>query len=176
MIALVLGYYYYLSNRKTVDDVDEVQTEVTVVQQLINKNYERNYPPTPKEVLKAYADITVAFYTESYSDEEFNLLALKIRELYDEELKDANPMDSYLSALKNEITSYRNEGISFSSYSTSASTDVDYFNEDGYDFARIDAAFTAKQGTSAGLVKEVFLMRKDDEGHWKIYGWTMLKE
>lgn len=176
MVALILGYYYYISNKRTVDDVSEITTEVTVVQQLINKNYEKNYPPTPKEVVRAYSDITVAFYTQEYTEDEFNALAFKIRELYDEELKEANPIDSYLVALKNEIASYKGRGITFSSYSTSASTDVEFFNKNGYEFARLNVSFTAKQGTSADLIKEVFILRKDDSKHWKVYGWALLEE
>lgn len=176
MVALILGYYFYLSHRKSVDDIEENTTKVTQVQKLLGHNIAANYPPTPREVAKLYADITVAFYTEEYTDEELNGLAMQLRELMDTELLDANPVGSYISSLKFEISSYKSQNIAFSSYSTSAPTDVDYFKKDGRDCARIHIFFTAKSGVETGLIDEVFIMRKDDRGHWKIYGWKKVKD
>ena len=47
-IALVVGYYYYLSHKETTDT-----TEVTEVQKVILKKLEgKSYPATPREVIK----------------------------------------------------------------------------------------------------------------------------
>ena len=176
MIGLILGYFYYVSNRSSVDEVEEKTTKVSSVQRLINRNLVNNYPPTPKEVMKLYADITVAFYTEDYTDDELSALALKLRDLYDEDLNNANPTDEYLRSIRNEITSFKSQGVAFSSYNTAAAPDVIYFKKDGREVASIDVTFTMKQGTQVGLTKETFILRKDSLGHWKIFGWTLAKE
>lgn len=175
MVALILGYYFYLSHRRSVDDIEETTTKVTQVQKLIGHNIATNYPPTPREVAKLYADITVAFYTEEYTDDELKALAMQLRELMDVELLDANPVGNYISSLKFEISSYKSQNIAFSSYSTSSATDVEYFKKDGRDCAKIHIYFTAKSAGETGLIDELFIMRKDNKGHWKIYGWKKIK-
>ena len=62
------------------------------------------------------------------------------------------------------------------SYSVASATDVDYFDADGRNWARLSCTYTIRSGKEAGLTKEVFLLRKDDKGHWKIYGWKAVDE
>lgn len=173
MVGLIIGYYYYISNKTTVNDIEDSTTEITYVNQLIMRSFTKEYPPTPREVLKAYADITCAFYTENYTDEEFEALGMKLRELFDDDLIKANPETSYMTALKTEVINYKTKGMSFSSYATSSATDVDYYEYNGRKCARLNVTFTVKQGVNAGLTKETFVMRKDDKGHWKILGWAL---
>ena len=63
-----------------------------------------------------------------------------------------------------------------SSYFVSASTDVEEFTENGYSCARLYCTFNIKQGTNSPKASmEQFVLRKDDNGHWKIYGWELVK-
>ena len=174
MIALVVGFYFYISNKRTIDDVDESTTKPSAVQKLINRNLDEDCPPTPKEVCKFYADITTAFYTKEYTDEEFEQMAMKMRDLFDDELKAANPKEYYVSSLKQEITDFKGKGYMISSYATSAATDVDFFKDDGFEFARLNITFTVRAGSNIGLSKEIFLLRRDEAGHYKIYGWKVV--
>lgn len=175
MIALIAGYYYYLSNRKI--KTTEENVKVTNVTKLLMTNLSTDYPPTPKEVARLYADITVAFYTEEYTEEEFIALANKLLELYDQELIDNNPYDRYIDNLRMEIQSMKDAGAKISSYATSSSTDVFYFNHDGYKCARLNVAFTVKNAAKeVNITKETFVMRKDENGHYKIYGWALAEE
>lgn len=172
LIMMVISYYFYLSN-KTMPDRKEESTQPTVVQSLLLNNLEIKYPPSPKEVVKYYCEITKAFYNESYTDEELTDLAMKIRELYDEELLENNPKDQYLIDIRTDIQSFRQQKCTISSYSTSSSVDVEYFTTDGYEFAKLYCMFTLRQGTNLQYTTEQFLLRKDDSGHWKIYGWDL---
>lgn len=176
MILLVVGYYYYVSNyRKPAKDEDNT-IKASKVTELLMRDVTEDYPPTPKEVVRFYSDLTVAMYTEEYTDEEFNGLVHKMRELFDNELLLSNPEENHTNTLKHEIENRKNEGVLVSSYSTSASTDVDYYSVDGYKFARLKVTFTLKSGTSIGMTKERFLLRKDNDGHWKIYGWQLIED
>lgn len=175
MFALIIGYYYYLSNRKETPTEDNVK--ISKVTELLMMNISKDYPPTPKEVVKLYADITVAFYTEDYTDEEFVALANKIQELYDDELIANKPYDQYINDLRAEVNAMREAGGKISSYATSSSTDVEYFNHNGYKCARLNVAFTARNSAKeAQIVKETFILRKDADGHYKIYGWALAKD
>ena len=176
LIALVVGYYFYLSNRKPKEAAEDTETTVSAVQKLLLKNIDDDYPPTPREVLKLYSDITVCFYSEDYTDEELTQLALQIEKLYDEELIANNTPDQYQKNLRWDIKTMKDKNLRVTSYSVASATDVDYFDAGGRSWARLSCTYTIRSGKVAGLAREIFLLRKDDMGHWKIYGWEAAKE
>ena len=173
LILLIVGYYYYLSNRQT-----QPQEEVTVskVQDLLLHDLERNYPPSPKEVVKYYFEITKCLYTEKLSNEDVEALAFKLEEIFDEELRAYQVKEEYLLNLKSEIAAFQESKSLILNYSTSSSTDVDYFTEDGYEFARLYGTFYLQVQKNLRSLENVFLLRKDENGHWKIYGWEQVEE
>lgn len=171
LVALVVGYYYYLSNRQKKEESANIK--VTAVQEVLARNLEINYPPTPREVIRYYSDITKCFYNEELSDEELEQLADRARMLYDEELVEKNEWGRYIIDLKSEIDYYQENAIRISSYSLASSTDVDFFSDSGFDFARIYCAYTLSSGRQKQTVEEVFLLRKDEDKHWRIYGWDL---
>ncbi len=174
LVCIVIGYYYYLSNKEK-KDTDEVQ-KATAVQAALSYNFEKNYPPTPKEVVNLYGQITQCLHNETYTDQEFEKLALKIQNLYDEELIANKTRNQYFEDLKWDIKNVREQEIVISSYAAGASTDVEYYSMDGYSFAKIPCTFTMRKGTFLEVTDEIFLLRKDADGHWKIYGWTLDEE
>ena len=162
---------YYLMNLKAEKSKPEDYVKLTKVQEVLSRNLETNYPQTPKEVVKYYSEITKCFYNETYTEEELQELAMKAMELYDHDLAANKSQEDYLTDLKSEILIFKEGGNSISSYSTSSSTDVYYFTEDGFDFARLYCTYNIRMGTVMQPIEEVFLLRMDLEGHWKIYGW-----
>lgn len=171
MIVVMVGYYYYLSNKERARQQEE--PVITRVQEVLMRNLESNYPPTPKEVIKYYSEITKCFYNEEYSDGELEQLADKAGQLYDEELTANNSWGEYIINLRAEIDNFKENKVTISTYIVSSSTDVEEFSEDGYDFARLHCIYTLKQGNAKQDVDEVFLLRKDENGHWKIFGWDV---
>ena len=64
-----MGYYYFISNRgKGPGGAEDV--EITAVQNVLLRNLERDYPPTPKEVVRYFAEITKCFYNEKYTEKQ----------------------------------------------------------------------------------------------------------
>lgn len=171
LVAAMIGYYYYLSNRQ--QEKEPPVAEMTVAQKLISRNLETNYPPTVKEVVRYYSDITKCFYNEEYSDGELEQLADKARQLYDAELAANNEWGQYMIELKSDIESYKEKSIRVTSYSIPASTEVYFFEEDGFEFARLYCTYTLSNGTVKQQIEEVFLLRKDENKRWKIYGWDL---
>lgn len=171
MVVAMVGYYYYLSNKNK--QIKAEQVEVSVAQELISRNLSTNYPPTPKEVVRYYSDITRCFYNEEYTEEEFKQLVDKAYELYDKDLQIRNEYGQYLIELTKDIDYYKDNSIRIANYSVSASTDVDIFQDSGYDFARLYCTYTLVSGARRQRVEEVYLLRKDESGHWKIYGWDL---
>jgi len=166
---------YYLVNLKIEKSKPEDYVTLTPVQEVLSRDLQRNYPQTPKEVLKYYSEITQCFYNEEYTEEELEALAMKAVEMYDSELAANKDKETYLQDLKNEIRLFKEKDWHISSYATSASTDVFYFTEDGYDFARLYCTYNIRNGTVMQVLEERFLLRMDEQGHWKIYGWEAVE-
>ena len=175
LMCLVLGYYYYLSNKKE-DVKEETSVTLTAVQEVLMKNLDSNYPPSPREVLKYYGELAQCLHNETYSDEEFLQLAVQAQKLYDDELIANQTQDQYIQDLQWDINNMKQQEIVISSYTPASSTDVDYFDADGYSWAKLNLTFTLRQGTVLNMTEEVFLLRKDEEGHWKIYGWKLAED
>lgn len=171
MMALIIGYYYYLSNREKAKK--EETKELTVAQELIARDLTRNYPPTVREVIRFYSEITKCFYNEEYDSDELELLAAQARRLYDDELNENNEWGAYIIGLKEDISYFEENSIRITSYSVPASTDVDFFEDSGYEFARFYCTYYLASGSSKQTVEEVYLLRKDEAGHWRIYGWDL---
>lgn len=175
LVCLVIGYYYYLSN-KNAEASEEVPVKLTAVQEVLMYDFERSYPPSPKEVVKRFGDITMCFYNEEYSEEEFMALAMKIQELYDAELIGNKTRNQYIEDLRWDVNQMKEEELLVSSYATSSSTDVEFFTKDGRDCARLYCSFTIRKGKYIDSLNEVFVLRKDEDGHWKILGWKTIED
>lgn len=173
LLALILGYYAYLSNRSKKDKSEEVV--ISAVQEVLMRDMEKNYPPTPKEVLKYYSELTQCFYNEELTEEELRDLGMRARELYDDELVANQTEEEYLSDLEFDVASFHSKGLTVFSFSTSSSTDVEEFTLDGRKWARLYCIYNLRQGSAMLSTQEVFLMRKDEDGHWKIYGWDLVE-
>lgn len=172
LAALIVGFYFYLAN-KTRGNTAEDETTITKSQQVLLRNLENNYPPSPREVLKYYCDIIQCLYNEVHTDEELEQLAKQIQLLYDDEFVANQTEELYLLNLAGEIADMSKNDMKISSYSTSSSTDVEFFKQDNFEWARLYCMFNIRKGTQILTTTERFLMRKDDAGHWKIYGWEL---
>lgn len=177
LAAVILAYYYYLGHRTRRQEVEEAAV-ATVVQSVLMRDLEHNYPPTPKEVVKYYAEITECFYNETYSDEELVQLANKIQMLYDAELVANKTQEQYLEDLRNDIAEMKGKQLVIASYEVSASTDVEEFTQDRYSCARLYCTFYLRQPGNGSRVPslERFILRKDEDGHWKIFGWELVED
>lgn len=173
LVIIILVAYYLVSMRGEKKDSEEV--ELTAVQNVLLRDLDRNYPQTPKEVVKYYSEITKCFYNEEYTEEELVDLAMQAQALYDEELVANKDEEQYLIDLKSEITAFKESDSSILAYSTSSSLDVEEFWEGGRECARLYCTYNVRNGTSKQIVEEVFILRKDAEGHWKILGWDLVQ-
>lgn len=170
LIVAVVAYFAYLSNKsREVED----EAAMTAVKLVLSRDLENNYPPMVKEVMKYYADIQKCLYSQECLDEEAEQLGMKARALFDDELLAANDVTNHLLALKSEITSFQEDSRQITAASVASSANVDTFTEDGYEFARIHCIYTVLDGGQSNLVDMVYLLRRDGNRRWKIYGWDL---
>jgi len=172
LIVGIVGYYYYLSN-KTGKTTKEADVQMSAVDSALLRDLTFNYPPTPKEVIKYYGELILCIYSGECSDGDLDRLAKQLMLLYDDELVENNPWNEYLLRLREDVHDYNDNGRRISSYVPAGSASVDFFTDNGSDWARIQCTFYRKEKSSSETVSEIFLLRQDEGGKWKIYGWDL---
>lgn len=170
LIIGVVGYYCYLVNRPK---EETPETVLTAADEVLLRNLSRDYPPTVKEVIKYHNDISKCLYNEECDEEVFEKLLKKDRELYDNELLQNNAWDTQFINLFAEVEAFKKAGRKLTGAKVAASVDVEYFEEDGYSFARIPCSYTVMEKTDSTTTMHIYLLRKDATGHWRIYGWDL---
>lgn len=176
--GLLVAIFHRLSNKPS-NVEEDVSVKSSAVDIVMERNLSTNYPSTPKEVVKYFSEITKCYYNETFkSDEELVALADKMLLLYDDELVSYKTHEDYILDLKSDINYYNENGYLISSYTPSVSTDVEYFTEDGFEWARLWCLYTIKTSDSKfyKTIQEVFILRKDEKSHWRIYGWDLVDE
>ena len=173
LVALVGGFYFYVSNiGKDNDDV-----VVSAVQNVLLRNLDNDYPATPKELVKYYGDITKCLYNENYSEEQLAQMADKMIALYDDELAENNPRDQYIVDLKAAVKDFSDKNYTIIRYTTSSSTDVEEYTHEGRKCASLYCTYSIKTGADYVSSKQVFVLRKESgTGHWKILGFDIINE
>ena len=169
MVITVFALYYYLVNKVERSDPE---VETSAVEDVLLKNLETDYPATVREVIKYYNEIMSCYYGENPTDEELKKLADKAMELYDAELVDYQSEEMYIEDLKAEIAAFAASDTVLSHVALSSSTAVDYYTYNGRECAQIRCIYTVRQKTNLMTIREIYVLRKDDTGKWKILGWT----
>ncbi len=167
LVALV-GYYAFLANK---DKKAKEEASMTAIQEVLSRDMKYDYPATPKEVVKYYNAILKCFYNEECTDGDIDELGQRARELYDAELLEANEIGPYMIRLREDIADYKENERKIANFAVSASTNVDFFEEDGFSFARLMCTYNITEAKESHFTRQVYLLRKDENNHWKIYGW-----
>lgn len=173
VIIILLGYYLVTLKGKQNKEEEVVFTKV---QNVLLRDLERSYPPTPKEVVIYFSELTQCLHNEEYSEEELEQMAKQIQGLYDEELVANKEEEAYMTDLRSEVTVFKTSNSAISSFTPSSSTDVFYFTEEDRECARLYCTYNIRTGTVMQKSEHVFVLRKDDEGHWKILGWDLVDD
>lgn len=175
LLGLIVGYYFYLSSRSQ-KDAQSQGVETTTVQDLLSCNLEKNYPATPREVMRYYNEIQECYYNEDLDDDTLKKLMLKSRELFDDELLIENPEDTQFKDLKEEIANFHKEKRRIFSWKTDSVDEVEYNTLDGENWASIRSYYVLNTNGIHTKTIQIFLMRKvkkKNQDRWKIYGWDI---
>ena len=145
-VCVILGGYYYLTNRNNAKEEENIT--LTEIQELTTKNLDKNFPATPREVVKLYNRIITCFYNDEYTDDELYDLGDQARKLFDDELLENNPRDEYFKNLKEDISEYHDKNKTIASSAVDSSNDVEYKEVDGDDCAYVKASYFIKEGSA----------------------------
>lgn len=165
-VALIVGGFALWMNKT--GNASSENMELTKVQQLMTKDLEKNYPKTPREVVKNFIEITTCYYNEEYTEKELEALVVQARTLMDDELAANNPKDDYIKGVKEEALEYKAAGRSIVSYTLASSNDVEYLTVDDRECAYVKASYFINEGGEFSKTHQMYVVRKDENGNWKI--------
>lgn len=172
MAALVVGYYYHVSNRVVKDKADKPTD--SQVSKLINRDLDgQYYPEFPRNVVDLYAQITKAYYFTELTDDEIKALGLQAKKLFDSELAEKNPDEEFFQRLKAEINSFRENKIRINDYSVQKSSDVKTYTYEDRSYAKVAVVyyFYENEGKNRKYLYQMYTLRKSDDGKWGILYW-----
>lgn len=167
-VALVVGYYMYLSSRNADDQPSGVDKRGEVVKIIEDTNLKKDYPKTPRAVVKLYNRILTSYYNEEYSDKQFLKLGDLQRGLLDDELLDNNERDAYFNNLRAEIKIYEEKSRTITSSTVSSTSDVIYKMVDDRECAYVTSSYFIKEKSSYEKTLQRYVLRKDSDNKWKI--------
>lgn len=164
-VGLCVGYYFYLSNRSISADAP------TEMEQLINKDLDKSYPKTAREVIRLYNRILLCLYNEEVTEEQLKSLGEQARQLMDEELLEKNPQELYFSSLKNELAAYKADKKTIMGVTISTVNEVEFKEIEGRECAYVEASYSIKGKNQTESAQQTYILRKSAEGRWKILGY-----
>ena len=172
-IGVIVGAFYWISASRAKKSVEN-QVELTEVEKLLTKDLEKNYPLTPREVVKSYNRMVSCLYNETCTNEQIEGMADQLRILMDDELKEQNPKETYAESLKTDVESYKLAERKIVNVTVSDSADVQYKKKDGRECAYVKSSYFMEEGDK-NYIRSVqcFVLRKDEAENWKILGFYL---
>ncbi len=168
LVIVGLGYYTYLNNNiKNNRDV----SKMTESEELLNYNFENDYPKTVRETVKLHCRYLKSIYNGSFTEDELFTINKQIRQLLDDDLLAYNSEAQQLQALEKDIQLYKDRNQKFISYSLAEASQIKYNTEDGIDYAKIKVDIAMRLDKASVSVEEEYILRKNKDGKWKILGW-----
>lgn len=174
LVALGISYYFYLANRN--QSTPDVEIDNPELSRLLTLDVAGNYPQTPKEVVKLYAQITQAYYKTELTDRQIEILGTKARLLFDDELLKTQTDSEFLSALKKDIDEYKEKGRFVGDFEIASSSLIQYKTIREKSYAIVPMKYILRQGKETVSAYHSFKLRKDQDGKWKIVYWEACKE
>jgi hypothetical protein len=173
LAGLIVGYYYYVTHRTVGDKADQTATDSEVAKLITRDLDGQYYPEFPRNVVDFYAQITKAYYYYDLSDSEIEALGSQAKKLFDAELVEKNPDEEFFDSLKKDIKVFRNSKVKITDYWVQKSSDISIYTLEGRDYARVKVLYVLyeNEGASRPYVYQDFVLRKDENGRWKILYW-----
>lgn len=172
-ISAVILVMIYVNQSKQAEKHKETTIEkLSEAERLLELDIENDYPQAPRDLAKLHGDITRLLYS-GVEDDEIKKLALRARDIYDDEFLTSNTEEQYLTDLYTDIALWLklNRRIE---YNLVVNEDKEELYEiDGKEYATAYVSFTI---TEKGKTSELrrYIMRKDKEDKWKILGWEYI--
>lgn len=175
LVIALCGGFYFVKVRS--DAKSGENGELTKVQKLVTRNLDENYPATPRAVIKLYNRIISCYYTEKYTDSELDGLIEQAQKLFDEELLANNPKDQLKASIVADVKDYKSRSREISQTDVCDSDSVRFVTdkEKGDSLAYVQASYFVKEKKNYDRTYEMYVLRKDAAGKWKILTYYQLE-
>lgn len=173
LLFVIIGllFFTYLSNRT--NKSPDVTTD-SEAQQLLNYDFENEYPKTPRETVKLHCDYLKNVYGDKFAEEDLYTVNKNIRQLFDMELLEINAENEQLKKMKDELLLYKENKQKIVSYSLPEGSQVEKNTENGVEYAKMKVTLNFRVGSSPVSATQEYILRKDSMGQWKILGWQTI--
>lgn len=168
--AAILVTYNFMNKKKEETKTESKYVE-TELDKLLNKDLTKDYPSTPREVIKFYSRIILQIHgSEELTKEQIEGLVNQIRMLYSKELLEENPREEQIQKMNDDILEYKENKRIVTQYQVEKADSGIQTMIEGVEYFQLRAAFSTKENKKTSRVCEQFLLCKED-GKWKIVGW-----
>ena len=172
--ALIVGYYFYLSHGRTTKE--ETPAKKTELEKVLTVDFVKNYPETPREVMKWYNRIIKLYYDSETEDTMVDALCDQAMMLLDDELVSNNPRDNYIASVRADIADYKQRSRKIVSTEVCDTNDVVYKKRRGDSMAYVQTHYFIAEGSDYENTYQKYALRKDDNGRWKILAFQLTDE
>ncbi len=171
LVLFGVGVFFFVTRKPASDP----GTTISDLSKIVEKNYDRNYPATPREVAADYSDVIMYLYNKDCSDSDIEKLANTARKLMDDELLNANPIKNHIAGLKAEMSTFKKENVEIVNDSLPEISEDNYFRFEDADCAGVKVSyFIKKKDSTFSKTFQQYLFRKDSQGRWKLYGYKQV--
>lgn len=123
--AICAGFFFFSQGNQ------EPEKDLTEIEKVIVKDLEKDYPKTPREVVKFYNRIAKCYYgSEQPTEKQLNDLVDQMLCILDDDLLLRNPRDSYYSSVVQDISQYKREKKQLVSTDVCDTNEVKYITDD----------------------------------------------
>lgn len=169
-ISVICASFFFFSQNN-----QESEKNLTEIEKVIVKDLEKNYPKTPREVVKFYNRIVKCYYgSEVPTKEQVEDLVDQMIRIMDEDLLLINPRDTYFKSVVNDINQYKKEKKQLVSTDVCDTNDVKYVTDDKNGdgekdkLAFVDASYFINTDGKFAYTYQQFVLRQDEAENWKI--------
>lgn len=146
----------------------EEEKKLTEVEKVISKDLDKEYPSTPREVVKFFNRIVACYYAQEYTEEQLSALVDQALLTFDKDLKANNPKNQYLLDVKSDVKEFEDASKKISQIGVCDSDDVIYKTVEGDEIAYVTASYFIKEDSSFEKTYQMYVLRKQEDGTWKI--------
>lgn len=166
-VCIVCGCFYLVKKHYA---SKEGKVELTEIQKITTRDLDKDYPATPREVVKLFNKILNCYYNESCTEEELRGLTDCAWGLLDAEVQEENPQDTYYTSVQAEIAVYKEHKKTINQSSVCDSDEVVYKTdpENGDSLAYVNASYFVKEDGQFNNTHQMYVLRKDADDRWKI--------
>lgn len=173
LACIIVALYWYIDRS---GGREETSAANSVAEQILAKNLEKNYPPTPYAVTELYCGIIESMYDSKTSEAQLEGLVKLQLQLFDDELAAINPYEQYLEAVRQELAAAAEKELVFTGYVLDKATNVQKWENEKGTYASLQFQLLLRSREGSGSSYRNLIMRRDGSGRYKIVGWQTAED